>query len=145
MYNALTMPNSKLFIVPREPAWRQRIPNNLPIQLTALVGRDRDVEDALRILRRDGRNKVVVSDANEPASSDVSGRELAEGQVSGPDAPEVHLLTMVGPGGVGKTRLALQVAEEMMDEREDGEYTSLSLHPLSTPLCWSRRLRTPCN
>jgi ATP-dependent Clp protease ATP-binding subunit ClpA len=36
----------------------------------------------------------------------------------------VNLLTITGPGGIGKTRLALQVAAELLDEFEDGVFLS---------------------
>jgi len=42
--------------------------------------------------------------------------------------PATHLLTLVGPGGVGKTRLAIQVAERARDAFADG----VALIPLST-------------
>ncbi len=53
---------------------RGRSPNNLPLQLTGLVGREREISE-----------------------------------VEGPLA-EARLLTLTGPGGSGKTRLALAVA-----------------------------------
>src|ERR671913_2427668 len=63
-------------------------PNNLPMQPTPLVGREREVED-------------------------IRGRLLA---------PEVRLLTLTGPGGTGKTRLALQAAADLLEEFEDGVF-----------------------
>jgi predicted ATPase/class 3 adenylate cyclase len=63
-----------------------RTPNfsNLPVQQTALIGRERECAEAGALLR------------------------------------EHRLVTLVGPGGGGKTRLALQVAADAIDEFEDG-------------------------
>ena len=60
--------------------------SNLPVQPTALVGRERESEEACALLR------------------------------------EHRLVTLVGPGGTGKTRLALQVAADAIDDFPDGVY-----------------------
>jgi predicted ATPase/class 3 adenylate cyclase len=46
--------------------------------------------------------------------------------------PEARLVTLVGPGGVGKTRLALQAAAELLDEFADGVFL-VALAPVEDP------------
>jgi predicted ATPase/DNA-binding CsgD family transcriptional regulator len=70
--------------------------NNLPLQLSSLVGRDRERTEA--------------------------GMLLAERR----------LLTLTGPGGSGKTRLALAVANDATEEFEDGVWW-VTLASLSDP------------
>jgi predicted ATPase/class 3 adenylate cyclase/Tfp pilus assembly protein PilF len=73
-------------------------PNNLPLQPTPLVGREREV-------------------------AEVIGRVQSE---------EVRLLTLTGPGGTGKTRLALQAAAELLEKFDDGVFF-VSLAALTDP------------
>lgn len=59
-------------------------PNNLPIQLTSFIGREKELSDV----------KKILSDA--------------------------RLLTLLGPGGTGKTRLALQTGADLIDDFTNG-------------------------
>jgi predicted ATPase len=73
-------------------------PNNLPVQPTPFIGREKEVAAVAALLRREG----------------------------------VHLVTLTGPGGTGKTRLGLQVAAELSDRFADGVFL-VNLAPLSDP------------
>src|SRR3989440_5066239 len=73
-------------------------PNNLPIQPTPFIGREREVAAVTQLLQR----------------------------------PDVRLVTLSGPGGVGKTRLALHVAAELSDDFTDGVFV-VALAPVNTP------------
>jgi predicted ATPase/class 3 adenylate cyclase len=72
----------------RAPRTLGATPNNLPTQLSALVGREED-------------------------RAAVSAQLLTDG---------VRLVTLIGPGGIGKTRLALQVAADEVEAFPDGVY-----------------------
>jgi len=68
--------------------------NNLPLQPTPLVGREKEVSEVCDLLQRG----------------------------------ETRLLTLTGPGGIGKTRLALQAAADLLDDFPDGTFFA----PLAT-------------
>ncbi len=65
-------------------------------------------------------------------------RELAE-VVALLKGPDCRLVTLTGPGGVGKTRLALQVARLMPDSYRDGIFF-VDLAPVLTPDLVSGRI-----
>jgi predicted ATPase len=73
-------------------------PNNLPIQPNALIGREREVDEVVALLRDEA----------------------------------VRLLTLTGTGGTGKTRLALQVGAELLDDFPSGVFF-VSLAPIGDP------------
>jgi predicted ATPase len=76
---------------------REQAPTqNVPAQLTPLIGREQEVAAVCTLLRR----------------------------------PEVRLLTLTGTGGIGKTRLALQVATDLLVDFADG-ICFVSLAPVS--------------
>jgi predicted ATPase/class 3 adenylate cyclase len=62
--------------------------NNLPLQPTPLIGREKEVGEVCDLLRGN----------------------------------ETRLLTLTGPGGTGKTRVALQTAADLLDDFPDGIY-----------------------
>lgn len=72
--------------------------NNLSVQLTSLIGREREVARVSALLQR----------------------------------PDVRLVTLTGTGGIGKTRLGLQVATELLDSFANGTYF-VSLAPITDP------------
>ena len=71
-------------------------PNNLPVQPTPLIGREKEVDAIGQLIRRE----------------------------------DVRLVSLTGPGGMGKTRLALQVAAELCDLFAAGVYF-VDLAPIS--------------
>src|SRR5687768_1106224 len=68
--------------------------NNLPLQPTPLIGREKEVSEVCDLLR----------------------------------GGETRLLSLTGPGGTGKTRLALQAAADLLDDFPDGAFFT----PLAT-------------
>lgn len=58
-----------------------------------------------------------------PQSTPLVGREREVDEVCGRLLQEeIHLLTLTGPGGTGKTRIALQAAADLLEEFEDGVF-----------------------
>jgi predicted ATPase/class 3 adenylate cyclase len=66
----------------------ENLRNNLPLQATPLIGREREVGEVCERLREE----------------------------------EIRLLTLTGPGGTGKTHLALQAAADVLEDFEDSVF-----------------------
>ncbi|MGE5252116.1 MAG: tetratricopeptide repeat protein, partial [Bacteroidota bacterium] len=71
-------------------------PNNLPLQLTSFIGREKELADVKRLLSNS------------------------------------RLLTLIGPGGTGKSRLSLQAAMDELDTFLDGAWL-VEFAPVSDP------------
>jgi predicted ATPase/DNA-binding CsgD family transcriptional regulator len=87
---------------PTEPIALASVPRRgltatpLPVPLTTLVGREREITEVIALMRR----------------------------------PDIRLVTLVGAGGVGKTRLAIEVASRAEEEFSDGvAFVSLAAVP----------------
>jgi predicted ATPase/class 3 adenylate cyclase len=71
------------------------------------------------------------------------GRERELGEVRNLLRGEgVRLLTLTGPGGIGKTRLGLQVAADLVDEFEDGVFF-VALAPITDPALVASAIAEP--
>jgi len=84
------------------------LPNNLPIQLTSFIGREREIREIKHQLTGDG----------------------GQGADNRSPSPTPRLLTLTGTGGSGKTRLSLQVAADVIDEFDKGAWL-VELAPLA--------------
>jgi predicted ATPase/class 3 adenylate cyclase len=73
-----------------------RLPNNLPPQLTSFVGREREVAEIIELMG------------------------------------QYRFITLVGTGGAGKTRCAIQVGGDLLDGSRDGVWLA-ELAPISDP------------
>jgi ATP/maltotriose-dependent transcriptional regulator MalT len=88
-----THASSEVSAGPPDPGHQK---DNLPLELTSFVGREREIADVEKLLA------------------------------------EHRLLTLTGPGGSGKTRLALAVAPRVARDFEDGVWL-VELASLSDP------------
>ena len=83
------------------------IPNNLPAELSSFVGRERQLAELRRLLRK------------------------------------ARLITLTGPGGAGKTRLALRLAADVLNHYPDGAWLA-ELAPISDTRLLEQTVAAAC-
>jgi predicted ATPase len=100
-----------------------------PAELGRLVRDDLAALLSERFAARSGASAAAASAGSGrlPAgTTSLVGREQAIGEVAGLlGQPEVRLVTLTGPGGVGKTRLALAVGEVLRERFDEVMFVSL--------------------
>ncbi len=94
-------------------------PNNLPQQLTSFIGREKEIAEVKRLL---------APDLSENREFTLAG--------------QARLISLIGPGGTGKTRLSLQVANALLESFVDGVWL-VELAPLTDPQFIVPTLATP--
>ena len=104
-----------------------RFTHNLPSQLTTLIGRDADVAHALRLLTGKQEKGVQGTGSGEQGTENtgVTSGNIPNNKQQATNNKQLspasaRLLTLTGTGGCGKTRLALQIGAELLDEYGDG-------------------------
>ncbi len=80
---------------------------NLPAQLTSFIGRDRELAEL----------KALLGQSPSPGAGSAD-----------PRGSGTRLLTLTGPAGIGKTRLALQLGSELQDECQVGFVQLTPIH-----------------
>jgi predicted ATPase/DNA-binding CsgD family transcriptional regulator len=78
------------------------------------------------------KERAIARNLPVPPTPLVGREQLVEAARLFLQRPEVRLLTLTGTAGVGKTRLALQVATELLDDFADGVYF-VPLAPITDP------------
>jgi predicted ATPase len=70
-------------------------------------------------------------------TSEAVGREATVATVLAlVSDPAVRLVTLIGPGGIGKTRLALEVAKQVLSKGDASEVSFVDLAPVTDPGLW---------
>lgn len=110
----------------------QVAPNDLARYRAQRYGKDRASPHLLRLVPPSRREAVAERRAPAPLASFIGReRELASLRKL-LQQPDVRLLTLTGPGGVGKTRLALAVVDKLEKQFADGVVV-VSLAPVNDP------------
>ncbi|HEY5572790.1 MAG TPA: BTAD domain-containing putative transcriptional regulator, partial [Anaerolineales bacterium] len=93
--------------------------HNLPVEVSPFIGREEEVAAVVRLIQ-------------DPPQPPLKGGEKRPPLIRGEQRAECRLVTILGPGGVGKSRLALQAARRVLSQYSDGVWY-VPLASLSSP------------